>query len=59
MIRFRCPQCNKAISVDDSAAGQSGKCPDCDELIKVPVRPPAPPSVVTPTPFKPLGITPD
>jgi len=41
-IRFRCPQCNKAISVDAQHAGKRGKCPGCAAPVHVPAREPEP-----------------
>lgn len=36
MIRFKCPQCGKAVKVGNEAAGKKGKCPGCRETIHVP-----------------------
>lgn len=35
-IEFLCPYCSVTISVPDNAAGRTGKCPACQQRIKVP-----------------------
>lgn len=35
-IEFLCPFCSVTISVPDNAAGRTGKCPSCQQRIKVP-----------------------
>ena len=35
-IHFRCPLCNKRVSVDETNAGKRGKCPGCGEKVQVP-----------------------
>jgi hypothetical protein len=35
-IHFRCPSCNKAVSVAGAHAGKRGKCPGCGKPIRVP-----------------------
>lgn len=37
-IQFRCPQCNKSISVDRQHAGKRGKCPGCGHTVQVPAN---------------------
>ena len=36
MIRFACPQCQKALQVADSAAGKKLKCPQCGGVLAIP-----------------------
>src|SRR4051812_1589893 len=36
MIRLTCPGCDKKLTVDDSRAGMSGKCPGCRAPIRIP-----------------------
>jgi predicted Zn finger-like uncharacterized protein len=36
MIRFACPSCQAAYSVDDQKAGKKSKCPKCGQRIEVP-----------------------
>ena len=36
MIKFTCPNCNQAISVDDAQAGSRGRCPKCRTVVVVP-----------------------
>ncbi len=35
-IRFRCPDCQALMQVDDQAAGQRTQCPKCSKVIAVP-----------------------
>jgi hypothetical protein len=35
-IRFRCPKCDKRLSVAPHHAGKKAKCPGCGEAIRVP-----------------------
>ncbi|MGL6073247.1 MAG: MJ0042-type zinc finger domain-containing protein [Fimbriiglobus sp.] len=36
MIRFSCPGCAAAFTVDDSKAGKAGKCPKCESQFVIP-----------------------
>ena len=36
MIRFKCPHCDKAISVGEKNAGRKGQCHGCGKTIQVP-----------------------
>jgi len=36
MIRFPCPDCDRALRADDSKAGKTAKCPDCGCTFKIP-----------------------
>ena len=36
MIRFLCPQCDKALRADDSKAGTPVKCPVCGHKVTIP-----------------------
>ncbi len=45
-IRLQCPQCRKALSVDQQYAGRSLRCPGCSAAVKVPL--PATTSAFTP-----------
>jgi hypothetical protein len=40
-IRFRCPHCDKAVSVAAAHAGKRGKCPGCGKPVQVPAGVPA------------------
>jgi hypothetical protein len=46
-IEFLCPHCSVTINVPDNAAGRTGKCPSCQQRLKVPTpaASPAMPSV--------------
>lgn len=35
-IHFRCPHCDKAVSVAEAYAGKRGKCPGCGQPVQVP-----------------------
>lgn len=35
-IKFNCPHCTKRLAADDSAAGQTGTCPDCKKPVTIP-----------------------
>lgn len=35
-IEFLCPHCSVTINVPDNAAGRTGKCPSCQQRLKVP-----------------------
>lgn len=35
-ITFNCPTCNQQLSVQDSLAGQRGRCPKCKATINIP-----------------------
>ena len=37
-IKFKCPQCRSAMKVSESMAGRRIRCPDCDEMVEVPVK---------------------
>lgn len=41
MSHFRCASCNDQMSVTDSQAGQSEKCPNCGNVAVVPTGAPA------------------
>jgi len=41
-IRFRCPHCQKPVSVSRAHAGKRAKCPGCGQPIEIPSVPPAP-----------------
>src|SRR4051794_21679031 len=41
-IRFRCPHCDKAVSVAAAHAGKHGKCPGCGRPVQVPAASAAP-----------------
>jgi len=36
-IKLKCPKCGKAYTVADNRAGQSFRCRECQEPVKVPV----------------------
>src|SRR5438270_4719024 len=40
-IHFRCPHCDKAVSVAETHAGKRGKCPGCGKPVQVPAAEPA------------------
>jgi len=35
-MRFKCPECNKTLKVDDKMAGKKGRCPDCKNIVTAP-----------------------
>jgi phage FluMu protein Com len=37
-IEFRCANCHKLLRTPDDTAGQTGKCPHCDALMRIPAR---------------------
>lgn len=39
-VHFRCPHCNKAVSVAEAHAGKRGKCPGCGQPLEVPTNRP-------------------
>ena len=39
MIDFVCPHCDRPAQVDDSAAGETRRCPLCSKIVAVPARP--------------------
>jgi hypothetical protein len=41
-IRFHCPECDRAVTVDRRAAGKHGKCPACGARVQVPTPKPQP-----------------
>jgi len=53
-ITFHCPQCARQVSVTATAAGQRGRCPQCQSVIVIPLK-----STVAPQPaltdLTPLG----
>lgn len=38
LMEFSCPQCGGGLEVDSAAAGQKVKCPDCGEIITIPLN---------------------
>jgi len=44
-IRFKCPHCQKPLSVKDHLAGKKAKCPVCTNMIAIPVPVSAPADV--------------
>jgi len=36
MIRFRCPECETPMEVDESFAGRPARCPTCGQTLRVP-----------------------
>jgi hypothetical protein len=50
-IEFLCPHCSVTIDVPDNAAGRTGKCPSCQQRLKVPS--PAVPAAVPTVPSAP------
>lgn len=46
-IRFQCPRCGKRVSVPAEHAGKKGKCPGCEEVLRIPaVSAPSQPEAV-------------
>ena len=41
MIQFQCPHCQATIRVSDSAMGQRGSCPQCKQILLVPMIDPS------------------
>lgn len=50
MILLTCDNCDKQLRLRDELAGKRIKCPDCDELLEVPVAGRKPPAAKTPPP---------
>jgi hypothetical protein len=42
MIKFKCPNCKKGLSVKEHLAGKTAKCPACAKPLKIPAPAPAP-----------------
>jgi len=42
MLRFRCPECETPMEVDESFAGRSARCPTCGHTLRVPKAEPSP-----------------
>ena len=40
-IEFRCPGCNKLLRTKDETAGKRAKCPQCGNIVEIPVPAPA------------------
>jgi DNA-directed RNA polymerase subunit RPC12/RpoP len=38
MITFSCASCREQYSVDDSQAGQMGRCPNCNAVMRIPAK---------------------
>jgi hypothetical protein len=38
MITFSCSSCREQYNVDDSQAGQMGRCPNCNAVMRVPAK---------------------
>jgi DNA-directed RNA polymerase subunit RPC12/RpoP len=38
MITFSCASCREQYSVDDSQAGQMGRCPSCNAVMRIPAK---------------------
>ncbi len=49
-IRFQCPDCDRALSVKDEAAGKKARCPKCSRLVEVPRPAGEPPAEPAPPP---------
>lgn len=46
-MKFKCPHCQKVLTVKDEFAGRKGKCPACQEVIiapRLPAKPAEPPA---------------
>ena len=41
-IEFYCSSCGRQVRVVESAAGQRGKCPQCQAVVQIPTLPPSP-----------------
>lgn len=57
-IKFRCPHCEKALSVKDELGGKKGTCPGCKKIVLVPVVTPVPTNGAAPPPLPPPLPTP-
>jgi MoxR-like ATPase len=59
LIEFRCPQCQKLLRIDSSAAGRQARCPNCTSVVNVPPvaasASPAPTAAVPEQPSPPTG----
>lgn len=59
MIQFQCPHCQATIRVNDSAMGQRGDCPQCNQALLVPMAGPvAQQESDTPAQVNPMGQQP-
>lgn len=52
-MKLVCPHCAKVVDVDDSRAGQTTSCPQCQGPFTVPLTPPPLPGVGTMNPLPP------
>ncbi|MEW4527730.1 hypothetical protein [Maioricimonas sp. JC845] len=59
-IQFNCPHCTSSVRVGDEAAGKIGRCPKCNQRLRIPqVAPPAaPPAHEPPAPAEPPAVPP-
>ena len=48
MIDFVCPHCGRLAQVDDSAAGETRRCPLCSGIVDVPAKPQGPAAISGP-----------
>jgi hypothetical protein len=55
---FRCPSCQKDLTVPDEYAGQLMKCPLCQNSFQAPALPPPPPLPLGPVPNAPSAAAP-
>ncbi|MCI0637875.1 MAG: hypothetical protein L0Y72_24855 [Gemmataceae bacterium] len=42
IVKCKNPECGRTLRVKDEHAGKTAKCPDCQQLIKIPVQLPSP-----------------
>jgi hypothetical protein len=62
MITFTCPNCSQSLTVPDDSAGKKGKCPQCGNILDIPVTstpagftpPPPPAASFMPPPAEPV-----
>src|SRR4051794_25654185 len=39
-IHFRCPECDKPVSIEQVHAGKRGRCPRCGKVLQIPASAP-------------------
>lgn len=45
-VQAQCPACGETFEAVAAAAGQQGYCPNCGEIVTIPLPPPPPPITV-------------
>jgi hypothetical protein len=55
MITFTCPHCQQSLTVPDDSAGKKGKCPQCQNIVDIPVTSTPMPPQTPPPQAQPFG----